>query len=311
MKRLALLCIALCLFGCMMLHAQPATRICTTDPDHPIELLDGAFRYAGRTIPLHERSILIDGSLTAAEAACHPHTYRTFQEAAAHFMAGSEEVPMRVYLAPWVYWIDDPDDPYIRGSKGEYPFGMVVKCPYLHLEGLNPSPRAVVLASQRGQTQGAVGNFTMFDFWGDGLRFENLTMGNFCNIDLDYSLRPELSRKKRNAAITQAHVAYCHGDRIVARNVHFLSRLNMCPLAGAKRILFEQCHMESTDDALCSTGVYLHCTLRFFGQKPLYNSDRGVATFRVFGMLSMLGMYGILAMGSKARGSDGYWHWQP
>ncbi len=279
MKRLALLCIALCLFGCITLHAQPATRICATDPDHPIELLDGAFRYAGRTIPLHERSILIDGSLTATEAARHLHTYRTFQEAAAHFMAGSEETPMRVYLAPWVYWIDDPDDPYIRGSKGEYPFGMVVKCPYLHLEGLNPSPRAVVLASQRGQTQGAVGNFTMFDFWGDGLHFENLTMGNFCNIDLDYSFRPELSRKKRNSAITQAHVAYCHGDRIVARNVHFLSRLNMCPLAGAKRILFEHCHMESTDDALCSTGVYLHCTLRFFGQKPFYNSDRGGATF--------------------------------
>ena len=34
------------------------------------------------------------------------------------------------------------------------------------------------------------------------------------------------------SAITQAHVAYCHGDKIVADNVHFISRLNMNPLNG-------------------------------------------------------------------------------
>lgn len=278
MKRLLILTIAL--LATVAVSAQrPANAIRALDPKHPIELLDGAFRYEHQVIQLDEHTILIDGSLSDAEAAARPHVYNTFQAAAAHFVAGSEEQPMRVYIAPWVYWIDDPDDPYIRGSKGEYPFGMVVKCPYLHLIGLHTNPRAVVLASQRGQTQGAVGNFTMFDFWGDGMRFENLTMGNFCNIDLEYPLKPELGRPKRNSAITQAHVAYCHGDRIVARNVHFLSRLNMCPLAGAKRILFQNCHMESTDDALCSTGVYLNCTLDFYGQKPFYNTDRGGAIF--------------------------------
>lgn len=256
---------------------QPVNR--SLDADHPIQLQGNTLLYDGRTIELGPKTLYIDGSLTDSEADALPYVYNTFQKAAADFVAGTAEEPMRVYLAPWVYWIDDPDDPYIRGSKGEYPFGMVVKCPYLHLEGLNPNADAVVLASQRGQTQGAIGNFTMFDFHGDGMRFENLTMGNFCNIDLDYRLRPELSRKKRNSAITQAHVAYCHGDRIVARNVHFLSRLNMCPLAGAKRVLFDNCHMESTDDALCSTGVYLGCTLGFYGQKPFYNSDRGGAIF--------------------------------
>ena len=94
----------------------------------------------------------------------------------------------------------------------------------------------------------------MFDFWGDGLLVKDLTMGNFCNVDLEYPLKKELSRKKRMSAITQAHVAYCHGDKIVADNVHFISRLNMNPLNGAKRILFNKCHMESTDDALTGTG---------------------------------------------------------
>ncbi|MBO5685959.1 MAG: hypothetical protein J6R73_05170 [Alistipes sp.] len=277
MKRFFSVCVAT--LAHLALFAQASDAYQTLDAEHPIILLEQSFHYNGQIIPLNERSILIDGSLSETAIAGRKHIYRTFQEAAKHFVAGNETAPMRVYLAPWVYWIDDPDDPYIRGSKGEYPFGMVVKCPYLHLIGLNPSPGAVVLASQRGQTQGAIGNFTMFDFWGDGMHFENLTMGNFCNIDLHYPLKPELGRKKRNSSITQAHVAYCHGDRITARNVHFLSRLNMCPLAGAKRILFEHCHMESTDDALCSTGVYLHCTLRFFGQKPFYNSDRGGAIF--------------------------------
>lgn len=259
-------------------QAQPREQR-SLDADHPILLKEGTIHYAGRTITLSDHAIYLDGSLSDEEAAALPHVYNTFQKAAKALLEGTADNPMRVYIAPWVYWVDDPDDDYIRGSKGEYPFGMVINCPYLELEGLNPNPRAVVLASARGQTQGAVGNFTMFDLTGDGMRFENLTMGNFCNIDLEYPLKPELGRKKRNSAITQAHVAYCHGDRIVARNVHFLSRLNMCPLAGAKRILFENCHMESTDDALTSTGLYVGCTLGFYGQKPFYNSDRGGAIF--------------------------------
>lgn len=257
--------------------AQPVQS--SPDGAHPILLKQGAIHYEGRTIPLSDHSIYLDGSLSDEVVASLPHVYNSFQKAAENFKTGTPEQPMKLYIAPWVYWIDDPDDPYIRGSKGEYPFGMVITCPYLQIEGLNPDPRAVVLASARGQTQGAIGNFTMFDLTGDGMRFENLTMGNFCNIDLEYPLKPELGRKKRNSAITQAHVAYCHGDRVVARNVHFLSRLNMCPLAGAKRILFENCHMESTDDALTSTGLYVGCTLGFYGQKPFYNSDRGGAIF--------------------------------
>lgn len=46
----------------------------------------------------------------------------------------------------------------------------------------------------------------MFDFWGDGLSVKNLTMGNYCNVDLEFPLKKELGRKKRMSAITQAHV---------------------------------------------------------------------------------------------------------
>jgi len=281
MKHLHFLAFALCwLVWGHLLKAQSIDHYSSLDPSQPIEFKGNCLRYADKEIILGPKTFFVDGQLSDREVADNPYVFNSFNKAAANFSVGTEAEPMKVYLAPYVYWIDDPDDPAIRvGKDGREPFGLVVKCPYLHIIGLNSHPENTVLASSRGQTQGAVGNFTMFDFWGDGLLVKDLTMGNFCNVDLEYPLKKELSRKKRMSAITQAHVAYCHGDKIVADNVHFISRLNMNPLNGAKRILFNKCHMESTDDALTGTGVYLDCTLHFYGQKPFWRSDMGGAVF--------------------------------
>jgi hypothetical protein len=263
--------------GDMMAQAR---RNVSLDESQPIELTDNAVIYRGESLKLGPKSLLLDGALSDAEAARSPYVFNSLQGAVAALTDGSEEEPMTLYIAPYVYWVDDPDDPAIRvGKDGREPFGMTIRCQNLHLIGLDSDAENVVLASNRGQTQGAVGNFTMLDFWGDGLTVRNLTMGNFCNVDLDYKLNPALSRKKRMAAITQAHVAYCHGDRVVADNVRFISRLNMNPLNGARRILFNNCHMESTDDALTGTGVFLNCTADFYGTKPFWRSDMGGAVF--------------------------------
>lgn len=202
-----------------------------------------------------------------------PHVYKTFQEAAAHFKNGSSASPMTVYIRPGVYWIDDPDDPTVKeGKDRQVPFGMTVRCDYLHLVGMGKNPEDVVLASQRGQMQGAVGNFTMFDFWVMTLRVENMTMGNYCNVDLVYPLNPQLNRPKRSSAITQAHVGYVHGDSLLANKVRFISRLNLNPLNGAKYSYYEDCHFESTDDALNGTAIYRHCDFDFYGQKPFWST---------------------------------------
>lgn len=208
--------------------------------------------------------ILVDAEAVESR----PYTYRTFQEASAHFVDG-----ITVFVAPGVYWIDDPDDPTVRvGRGGQVPFGMTVRCPRLHLIGLGNSPEDVVLTSQRGQTQGAVGNFTMFDFWCERLEVENLTMGNYCNVDLVYPLNPRLNRLKRSDAITQAHVGYVHGDTLIARKVRFISRLNLNPLNGARQSYYEDCHFECTDDALNGTAIYRHCDFDFYGQKPFWST---------------------------------------
>ena len=234
---------------------------------------NNSFEFRGVTYPLDQHHLLVDGTLDDATARSNPYVYNHFREAMEQVVDGTPEQPMTVFIAPDVYWVDDPDDPTVAvGKNGREPFGMVVKCQWLHLTGLSSDARDVVLASQRGQTQGAIGNFTMFDFWGDGFQVSNLTMGNYCNVDLVYPLNPQKNRSRRSSAITQAHVAYCHGDKTVARNVRFVSRLNMNPLNGARRVFYDDCHFECTDDAMTGNGVYLHCDFEFYGQKPFYTT---------------------------------------
>ncbi len=209
-----------------------------------------------------------------------PYTFKSFQEAVAHLKDGTVNHPMTVYLRPGVYWIDDPDDKTIKvGVNGREPFGMTLKCQYLRLIGLGEHPEDVVLASQRGQTQGAIGNFTMFDFWVKTLNVENITMGNYCNVDLVYPRNPRFNRSKRSDAITQAHVAYVHGDSLSAKKVRFISRLNLNPLNGAKYSFYDSCHFECTDDALNGTAIYYRCDFDFYGQKPFWSTFGKGAVF--------------------------------
>ena len=197
-----------------------------------------------------------------------PFVYHSFEDAATHFRDG-----ITVYINPGVYWIDDPDDATVRvGNNGREPFGLVIRCKNLHFIGKGERPEDVVLASQRGQMQGAIGNFTMFDFWCDRLEVENLTMGNYCNVDLVYPKNPRFNRKKRSDAITQAHVGYVHGDSLIAKRVRFISRLNLNPLNGAKNSYYEECHFECTDDALNGTATYRHCDFDLYGQKPFWST---------------------------------------
>ncbi|MDR0542896.1 MAG: hypothetical protein LBH19_11905 [Dysgonamonadaceae bacterium] len=263
--------------------ARQTTNDQPLDKNNPVTFHGDYIIYQGEKKMLNERTFFVDGQLSSAEAAKYPFVFNSFNEAAKHFTNGDETQPMTVYLAPYVYWIDDPDDPAIRVSTGipntplpasmSVPIGLEVKCERLTLFGLTSDPRNVVLACNRGQALGAKGNFTMFSFRGDDLTIENLTMGNYCNVDLEYPLLPKLNRVKRSPTVVQAQLAFCYGDRIMARNTRFISRLDAMPLVGGKRTLFDRCHIECADDALCPTGVYLNTTFTFFSSMPFYRTD--------------------------------------
>lgn len=267
MKHICLLILSLCLY-CHAL-AQPVSP------------------HRDKPLRPDESHFYVNPALSDAELSQSPYAFRSLKDAlhAAERLQRqkeySESKPLSIYISPSVYWLDDPDDPAVRKPrKGEaIPYGMELVLSHLRLIGLGNRPEEVILASNRGQTQGAEGNFTMLHFTGNDIQAENLTFGNYCNVDLDYPLNPALNRKRRADAIVQAQLVICRGDKIVARNCRFISRLNSCPFAGARRALFENCYFECTDDALCGTGVYLNCRFTFFSGKPFYSTQGTGAVF--------------------------------
>jgi hypothetical protein len=300
--------------------AQSVSGYQSLDKKQPIVFGGKYIVFKGDTIVLGPKAFFIDGSLTDAQAAAYPFVFNSVNKAAIQLSNGTEAEPMMLYLAPYVYWIDNPDDTVVRVPKeGATPYGLVIACEWLKFKGLTDQAENVVMACNRGQTIGAQGNFTMFRFIGQGTGSENLTFGNYCNVDLVYPLKPELSRLKRASAIVQAQLIHCNGDKVVARNTRFISRLNLCPFVGGKRVLFDRCHFESTDDALCGTGVYLNSTLDFYSSKPFYQTTGTGAVFLNCAIRSFAGpeQFFTKAPGAVAvvdsrftSATSGYWGWQ-
>lgn len=254
------------------------------DISDPVEFGGTYIKYQGETIQLSETAIYVDGSLSDELAAQYPYVYNDITKAlsADALKNGTADNPMTVYVAPYVYWIDDPaaTDTVQKTEGYSVPYGMVVNSDYLTIKGLTGNPDNVVLAGNRGQSHAANGNYTMFRFNCSGaLTVKNITIGNYCSVDLDYPLMSELNQAKRTDTITQAQLADMSGDKMFADNCNFISRLNLVPISGASRNLYNNCHFESTDDALNGNAVYVGCDFDFYGNRPLYSSYNTGSTF--------------------------------
>lgn len=254
------------------------------DSSDPVEFGGTYIKYQGETIQLSETAIYLDGSLSDELAAQYPYVYNDITKAlsADALKNGTADKPMTVYVAPYVYWIDDPaaTDTVHKTEGYSVPYGMVVNSEYLTIKGLTGNPDNVVLAGNRGQSHASNGNYTMFRFNCSGaLTVKNITIGNYCSVDLDYPLMSELNQAKRTETITQAQLADVSGDKMFADNCNFISRLNLDPINGASRSLYNNCHFESTDDALNANAVYVGCDFDFYGNRPLYSSYGTGSTF--------------------------------
>ncbi len=252
------------LFLLLALFTAPADRV----------IAQNAIKYAGFSFPISEKTVVLDreGLLKFPDAVSSP------KEAFEKINELGDQATL--LIAPSVYWLDDPDDPEIRTDKVGTPYAIKIKCQELSMIGLSENPEDIVFAVNRGQTQGAVGNFTMFQFSGDRLTTKNITYGNYCNVDLEYPRNPELNRPRRKDAIVQAQIGICNGtDQLFAQNCRFISRLNLCPFVGARRSLYDNCYFECTDDALSGSAVYLDCRFTFFSSKPFYSTAETGAVF--------------------------------
>ena len=250
------------------------------DSSDPVYVGENSFYYDGKNVALGPHSIIIDGTISDEDAAKSPYIFNSFMTAMEEGLtAGTEEEPMMVYLAPNVYWMHDPEQ-----ESTQDPYGITINCPYLSFIGLTKDPYNVVIAANFGHDEGFMGsNWTMFRIIGDGLTWKNLTVGNYCNVDLVYPLDASKNHAKRTDNITQAqliHYKYDENgknincDKAYAENVNFISRLNLAPMAiqSGMRALYVNCHFESTDDALNGYGVYLNCDFEFYGTKPFGGS---------------------------------------
>jgi len=254
------------------------------DSSDPVEFGGTYIKYQGETIQLSETAIYLDGSLSDELAAQYPYVYNDITKAlsADALKNGTADNPMTVYVAPYVYWIDDPaaTDTVQKTEGYSVPYGMVVNSDFLTIKGLTGNPDNIVLAGNRGQSHASNGNYTMFRFNCSGaLTVKNITIGNYCSVDLDYPLMSELNQAKRTETITQAQLADVSGDKMFADNCNFISRLNLDPINGASRSLYNNCHFESTDDALNANAVYVGCDFDFYGNRPLYSSYGTGSTF--------------------------------
>jgi hypothetical protein len=230
------------------------------DPSEPVSFDGKTVKWNGRTFVLDANTLFLDYRLQTAQLAGNPYAFNTLKDAAKALKDGTAEKPMMLLTAPGVYWVDDPDDPAIRGNGGSAPLGMTIACNHLYFYGLNSKWQNVVFAVNRGQTQGSAGNFTMFQIQGIGLKSENVTFGNYCNVDLKFPLAPALGRARRADAIAQAQLFSYNGGDGVAINSAFVSRLNLLPFART----YLNCHIESSGHA-GGQSTYVGCTLEFYG----------------------------------------------
>ncbi len=260
-------------------------------------LSDHTIQYQNRIVSLDEDHLYLDAGLEEDAAEGSGVMYRDISVLLEEINGrrGREDAPVTVYIAPSVYWLTEPggeDGRHAMPGDG-MPYEKKVRCRILTLEGLCEDARDVVVAGDRGQSQGCVGNYTMFQFTCEELNLRNLTVGNYCNVDLDYPLDRTRNRPKRSGAISQAQLGEVRGERFFADNCRFVSRLNLMPMCGAARSLYRNCHFECTDDALNGHGVYLQCDFDFYGRRPLYQaSPLGCVflecVFRIFGKESSL-----------------------
>ncbi len=126
--------------------------------------------YEGNKYDISSRTVVLDreGILNYPGA---------FKEAAEAFnKVNSIGHDVTLLIAPSVYWLDDPDDSTVRSEKGGTPYAVRIHCESLNMIGLSKNPEDVIFAVNRGQTQGAVGNLSMFHFSGKSLTAQILPL---------------------------------------------------------------------------------------------------------------------------------------
>jgi hypothetical protein len=178
---------------------------------------------------------LVDGNLPADDPA--NKKFKTLQAAYQAAPAGTEQKPTVIGIKPNVYQL----------PGGDRIPSMTIDKDWITFLGLTNNRRSVVLADNRGLSEGSSDDGFMLMVNCTGFAAKNLTILNYCNCDYEYPGDPSKNLKMRNPTITQAVALQAQGDKHVYQNVALLSRLDTMFLRTT-RSYFKNVFIEGTDD---------------------------------------------------------------
>ncbi len=225
-------------------------------------------KHHGKTILLGQKALYVNAGLDKKRLG--RYAFKTLQEAAAFAKDGTEQEPTVIYLEPDVYWTDDP----AADNKENKLIGLKIPQANITLIGLSDNPDHTIIAGDRGQMAGSIGNWNTLGV-GDGFHAYNITFGNYCNVDLVYPGDPSKNHTRRQKTITQAQVITKahegHMDKWLFENCKFISFLNVFARSDEPhRAYYSNCFFQCTDDAI-GTGdlnVFKNCSFKFYSNHP-------------------------------------------
>ncbi|MEJ0084948.1 MAG: bacterial Ig-like domain-containing protein [Pseudomonadota bacterium] len=228
-------------------------------------------------VELSATNVIVDAYLDEAKRTTF--TFKTLQELKAANIANGSTVN----FTPGVYWTDDYLDTN-NANTPEHPglVGISFNQSGMTFKGLTSNADDVRIAGNRGQTMGSNGNWNVI---GVATNFSayDLTIANYCSVDLVFPRDPSKNLARRTDARVQAQTVTSAGgtlDKLYFENVRFVSFLNLFP-AAPTRAYFKNSYFQLTDDAIAGGGtiVYDHSTFDFYGSHP---SPGGSSTITAF-----------------------------
>ncbi len=256
------------------LSSSTATSQSSSTVSSSVASVVKSISYFGKTITLSKHAVYLDSSLTNDQLG--DFAYNDIVKMAAGIEAGeNESTPTIVYIAKGVYWVDDRTKS--TDTTGSSTIGLELNKDFVRFYGMDKDASLTVIAGNRGKDAGCDQNWNVIGV-GDQFQAKDLTIGNYCNIDLDYPSNTSLSVSARlPSSICQAQtvIAMKSGcDKWDFENVRFMSRLN-CIAGSADRVYFKNCHIECTDDSIQPGNhiVYENCDFDFYGKHPMWGSS--------------------------------------
>ncbi len=207
------------------------------------KILDSSYSLGEEDNPSENNGIIVDRSVV--ESVPSSNIYKTVQEAYEAAQPGTAENPTVITIKPGVY--------LMNGDEANN--GLSITKDYLTFIGDSDDPNDIVLADNRGNNQGSTSNYNSASVVSSctGLTMKNISIYNYCNIDVPFEKDPSQALTKRSDLETQAFAYIGAGDKHIYENCQFISILDT--MSCDARSYFNNCYVQGTNDFMGGSGT--------------------------------------------------------